>query len=136
MAEGWACYATDLMDEIGFLTPLERLSQAHTRLRMAARAIVDVQLHTRAWTVDEAAQFYHEAAGLAPDGARAEAAKNSMFPGTALMYLVGDDLIHRLRAEMHARPGFTLRKFHDRLLSHGSVPIALIASEMRAGESL
>jgi hypothetical protein len=136
MAEGWACYATDLMDEIGFLTPLERLSQAHTRLRMAARAIVDVQLHTRKWTVDEAAQFYHEAAGLAPDGARAEAVKNSMFPGTALMYLVGDDLIHRLRVEMQARQGFTLRRFHDRLLSYGSVPIALIASEMRAGESL
>ncbi len=136
MAEGWACYATDLMDEIGFLTPLERLSQAHTRLRMAARAIVDVQLHTRKWTVDEAAQFYHEAAGLVPDGARAEAVKNSMFPGTALMYLVGDDLIHRLRVEMQARPGFTLRRFHDRLLSYGSVPIALIASEMRAGESL
>ncbi|HEX9532529.1 MAG TPA: DUF885 domain-containing protein [bacterium] len=136
MAEGWAGYATDLMDEIGFLTPLERLSQAHTRLRMAARAIVDVQLHTRKWTVDEAAQFYHEAAGLVPDGARAEAVKNSMFPGTALMYLVGDDLIHRLRVEMQARPGFTLRRFHDRLLSYGSVPIALIASEMRAGESL
>jgi uncharacterized protein (DUF885 family) len=59
-----------------------------------------------------------------------------MFPGTALMYLVGDDLIHRLRVEMQARQGFTPRKFHDRLLSHGSVPIALIASEMRAGESL
>ncbi len=135
MAEGWACYATDLMDEIGFLTPLGRLSQAHTRLRMAARAISDVQLHTRAWTVDEAAQFYYDAAGLAPNTARAEAVKNSMFPGTALMYLVGDDLIHRLRAEMQARQGFTLRKFHDRLLSYGSVPIALIASEMRAGKS-
>jgi uncharacterized protein DUF885 len=135
MAEGWACYATDLMDEIGFLTPLERLSQAHTRLRMAARAIVDVQLHTRAWTVDEAAQFYYDAAGLAPDGARAEAVKNSMFPGTALMYLVGDDLIHRLRAEMQARQGFTLRNFHDRLLSYGSLPVALIASEMRARKS-
>jgi hypothetical protein len=135
MAEGWACYATDLMDEIGFLTPLERLSQAHTRLRMAARAIVDVQLHTRAWTMDEATRFYHEVAGLAPDGARAEAVKNSMFPGTALMYLVGDDLIHRLRAEMVARQGFTLRNFHDRFLSYGSVPVALIAAEMRARES-
>jgi uncharacterized protein (DUF885 family) len=24
MAEGWACYAVDLMEEIGFLSPLER----------------------------------------------------------------------------------------------------------------
>jgi uncharacterized protein (DUF885 family) len=28
MAEGWACYATDLMDEIGFLTPEESLRPA------------------------------------------------------------------------------------------------------------
>jgi hypothetical protein len=136
MAEGWACYAVDLMDEIGFLSPFERLSQAHTGLRMAARAIADVQLHSRAWTVDEVAQFYHETAGLAPDAARAEAVKNSMFPGTALMYLAGNQTLHRLRVEMKARHGFTLRAFHDRLLSYGSVPVALIAAEMRAGKSL
>ena len=41
MAEGWACYATGLMDEFGFLTPLEHYAQIHARLRMAARAIVD-----------------------------------------------------------------------------------------------
>ena len=46
MAEGWACYATELMDEVGFLTPLERLSLRHGRLRMAARALVDVGFTT------------------------------------------------------------------------------------------
>ena len=45
MAEGWACYATDLMEELGFLTPLERSPQQHTRVRMLARAIVDIELH-------------------------------------------------------------------------------------------
>src|SRR5262249_43108180 len=39
MAEGWACYATDLMDEIGFLTSDESLAQQHTRARLAARAV-------------------------------------------------------------------------------------------------
>ena len=47
MAEGWACYATDLMDEFGFLTPLERLAERQTRRRMCARAVVDIRL-TRA----------------------------------------------------------------------------------------
>jgi len=134
MAEGWACYATDLMDEVGFLSPLEKLAQAHTRLRLAARAVADVQLHTGVWTLDETTAFYRDTAGLAPDAARAEAVKNSMFPGTALMYLCGSEVIHRLRAELQARPGFTLRGFHDRLLSCGSVPVALIASEMRTTE--
>jgi uncharacterized protein (DUF885 family) len=134
MAEGWACYATDLMDEIGFLTPLERLSHAHTRLRMAARAIADVQLHTGAWTLEETATFYRDRAGLSADAARAEAVKNSMFPGVALMYLCGNELIHQLRRETARRPGFELREFHNRVLSYGSVPVALIAGEMRREE--
>ncbi|MGQ0568011.1 MAG: DUF885 family protein [Armatimonadota bacterium] len=132
MAEGWACYATDLMDEIGFLEPLERLAQAHTRLRIAARALVDVKLHTCEWTLEEAAACYRDRVGMSPDAAHAEAVKNSMFPGTALMYLVGTEQIHRLRRDLAARrPGFDLRRFHDRFLSYGSVPVSLICAAMR-----
>lgn len=130
MAEGWAGYAVDLMEEAGFLSPLDRLAQAHTRLRIAARAVADVQLHTGAWSVGEAAAFYREQAALAPEAAYAEAVKNSMFPGTALMYLVGTEQIRRLREASHSRPGFTLRAFHDELLSWGSIPVALIGRMM------
>lgn len=132
MAEGWACYATGLMAEQGFLTPLEQLSEQHTRVRMAARAISDVRLHTGRWTIADAAQFYERAAAMPAAAARAEAEKNSMFPGAALMYLMGNDTIVDLRRDLAARPGFSLRAFHDRLLSFGSVPVALIAEEMRA----
>ena len=132
MAEGWACYTTELMDEIGFLTPLQRLSEAHSRLRMAARAIVDVQLHTGRLTVDEAARFYTEQTDMAPAAAQQEAIKNSMFPGAALMYLVGTNQIWQLRHERKRAEGaaFNLRHFHDRFLSYGSVPVALIADAM------
>ncbi|HEY6101927.1 MAG TPA: DUF885 family protein [bacterium] len=132
MAEGWACYATDLIEEIGFLTPLEQLAHSHSRLRMAARAVADVNLHSGAWTLEETAAFYRDRAGLAAEAARAEAVKNSMHPGTALMYLCGTTQIHDLRREMQRRPGFDLRYFHDRLLSYGSIPVALIAAEMQA----
>jgi uncharacterized protein (DUF885 family) len=133
MAEGWACYATELMDEAGFLTPLESFAERHTRLRMAARALVDVRLHTGRFSLDQAAAFYHERVGMAPAAAKSEAVKNSMFPGTALMYLMGTDTIRQLREELSARPGFRLSAFHDRLLSYGSVPVALVAGRMRAG---
>jgi uncharacterized protein (DUF885 family) len=69
---------------------------------------------------------------MPPAAARAEATKNSMFPGAALMYLTGTDAIHALRRELAARPGFSLRTFHDRFLAHGSLPVALIAKAMRA----
>ncbi len=133
MAEGWACYATDLMGEIGFLTPLEGYAQHHARLRMAARAIVDVELHRGAFTLDAAAAFYRDRVGMAPEAAEAEAVKNSMFPGMALIYLIGADLIHDLRRDLAARDGaaFDLRAFHDRFLAHGSAPVALVADAMR-----
>ena len=138
MAEGWACYATDLMDEIGFLTPLESLAEIHSRMRMAARAIVDVRLHQGFFDLDEAAAFYQERVGMTAEAARSEAVKISMFPGTGLMYLMGCDLIHQLRRELAAREGgaFSLRRFHDRFLSYGSVPVSLAAAAMRGSKPL
>ena len=60
--------------------------------------------------------------------------KNSMFPGNALMYLMGTRQIWRLRRELAARQGdaFSLQRFHDRFLSYGSVPVARIAALMRS----
>ena len=137
MAEGWACYATDLMSEAGFLTPLEQYAERHTRVRMCARAVVDVRLHQGRLTLQQAANYYREHAGMPAEAAHAEVVKNSMFPGAAVMYVMGTDRLHRLRRELSARrgAGFRLRAFHDELLSHGSVPASLIAEAMteRAG---
>jgi hypothetical protein len=132
MAEGWACYATNLIAETGFLTPLESYSEYQSRRRMSARAIVDVKLHAGEFTLDQAAGFYESHAGMTPGAARAEAVKNSMFPGAAMMYLYGSDMIHDLRKEMSARQGdrFNLAAFHDRFLSYGSLPVSLIAADM------
>lgn len=133
MAEGWACYATELMDEVGFLTPLESYAERHARLRMAARTVADIRLHSGRWSLDETAAFYTDTVGMPPEVARSEAVKNSLFPGTALSYLLGTDQIHDLRQEMARRDGsaFDLQCFHDRFLSYGSIPVALIAREMQ-----
>jgi uncharacterized protein (DUF885 family) len=129
MAEGWACYATDLMDEIGFLTPEESLAQQHTRARLLARAVVDIELHQRTIEFEDAVALYRDRIGMPDEAARAEACKNSMFPGTALMYWLGTDGLHQLRRERQRIEGasFSLRRFHDRVLSFGSIPVQLIA---------
>jgi hypothetical protein len=131
MAEGWACYATDLMDEIGFLTPLERLAQQATRVRLVTRAVVDLELHGGRLGLDDAAAMY-AAAGLTPAAAREECVKNSMFPGTSCMYWLGTTGIHGLREACRGSLGsaFSLRAFHDELLSFGSIPVALAARLM------
>ena len=132
MAEGWACYATDLMEELGFLTPLERVSHQHTRVRMLARAIVDIEFHQGTMSFTEAAAFYSERVGMSTEAALAEAVKNSMFPCTAIMYWLGTQGIHDLRAKMRRREGprFSLRRFHGELLGYGSIPVPLITRMM------
>ncbi|MGD2068437.1 MAG: DUF885 family protein [Gemmatimonadota bacterium] len=137
MAEGWACYATDLIAEFGGLTPLEAYAERSSRVRMCARAVVDLQLHRGRMGMDEAAAFYVERAGMSEAAARSETVKNSMFPGGAVMYLAGTDAIHRLRREMEALRGndFDLRDFHDTFLSYGSVPVTLVAEAMKRREA-
>lgn len=132
MAEGWSSYATELMGETDFVTPLERYSMHYTRLRMAARAICDVQLHSGKWSLHDVISFNRDRVGMAEGAARGEAVKNSMFPGTALMYLTGTEQIHELRRRKQQRQGqtFSLREFHDQFLNYGSIPVSLIVGEM------
>ncbi|MHB8644637.1 MAG: DUF885 family protein [Thermomicrobiales bacterium] len=134
MVEGWASYVVDLMDEVGFLTPLERYSQCYARLRASARAIVDVNLHHGRFSFDDAVAFYRDDVGMSTEAATGEAVKNSMFPGAAMIYLIGQAMIYDLRRERAARAGaaFSLRRFHDQFLSYGAIPVSLIAQAMRA----
>jgi hypothetical protein len=129
MAEGWACYATDLMDEHGFLTPEESLAQQHTRARLLARAVVDIGLHRGTLSFDEGVAVYRDRVGMSEEAARGEVTKNAMFPATAVMYWLGTDAIHALRRERERAEGagFSLRRFHDRLLAFGSIPVPLVA---------
>lgn len=132
MAEGWACYVTDLMDEVGFYSPAIRVAQVQSQVRQAARCVADASLHLGRMSLDEAAAFYEREAGMPGEAAKAEAVKNSMFPGAAVMYLIGTDAVHALRREVASRQGsaFDLGRFHDAFLSYGSSPVALIRRMM------
>ncbi|AMW04807.1 DUF885 family protein [Gemmatimonas phototrophica] len=134
MAEGWACYATELADELGFLTPLEQASEQQSRVRMLARAIVDISLHTGVMSFDDAVEYYEAEVGMAHAAALGETTKNSMFPGTAVMYWLGTQGILALREAVRAREGsaFSYRRFHDALLSRGAIPVLLAAKLLLA----
>lgn len=134
MAEGWACYATELADELGFLSPLEQAAEQQSRVRMLARAIVDLSLHTGRMTFDDAVDFFAAEVGIPHEAATAEVVKAGMFPGTAVMYWLGTQGILDLREAVRARDGaaYSHRTFHDALLSRGSIPVLLAAKLLLA----
>ena len=137
MAEGWACYATEIMESLGYLTTDERIAEHHTRVRLMTRAVVDIELHTGRMTFADAVRFHMETAQLSSAMATAEVTKCSMFPGTAMMYWLGLRDLWRLRSAEEATRGsaFSSREFHDEVLSFGSMPVALVSRLMAASRS-
>src|SRR5262249_31695445 len=90
-----------------------------------ARIVVDTSLHIGDMSFDEAVDYLRTKDALPEATARAEVARYCAWPTQAAAYLTGCLEILRIRARyMEGRRG-SLREFHDRLASSGSLPIAL-----------
>jgi uncharacterized protein (DUF885 family) len=126
--EGWALYCENLMVEQGFVKePAARFFQMHHLLWRALRVILDISLHTKGMTVDRAAAILREELGLDDHAAHAEAVRYCAFPTYQLCYALGRRDILRLREDAREARGamFSLRAFHDELLTYGALPTPL-----------
>ncbi|HEY4433571.1 MAG TPA: DUF885 family protein [Candidatus Cybelea sp.] len=103
------------------------------RLR-GARAIVDTKLATGAWSYQRAVAWFAANAGVDQATAQGEVSRFALGPGQAFDYAVGKVQIEDLLAQYRAKKGaaFSLEEFHNDLLSHGAVPVSIIASDMLA----
>ena len=126
--EGWALYCEQLMHEQGFLDrPESRFILLKDRLWRALRILIDVDLHTRALTLEAAADLMVGHLGFPRSQALAELRWYSQAPTVPMGYAAGWALIEALRERLQRlEAGFTLRKFHDRLLSQGSIALPLV----------
>jgi uncharacterized protein (DUF885 family) len=133
-AEGWALYCEELMFELGYYTDEERLVQLDWTLVRAARILIDVGLHTQGMTFEQAVSILTDKVHLERTLALNEVKRYTSTPTQPLSYLVGRENVLALRSEYQKRdPAFSLKKFHDALLSHGTIPLKLVAEEMLAG---
>jgi hypothetical protein len=137
MAEGWACYATGLMGELGRLTPLELVAEQHSRVRQLARAVIDLSFHAGEMSFDDAVATFGSTTGVLPSVAHAEVVKCSMFPCTPVMYWLGTQGILDLRERVRERDKseFSLKRFHDALLGYGSIPVPFVARMMETASA-
>lgn len=130
LIEGWACYTQDLLLEAdGFYEPAEKLVLKHAELRNAAMCLADIRLHSGTWSLQQMRDFYVNEIGLPPARAWTETTRNSIFPGTRLMYWLGTRAIKEARATL---AGADARVFHDTLLSYGAVPVHSVIREISA----
>ena len=120
--EGWAVYSEWVMSELGFGGLATRLQRQKMVLRLAANAILDHELH--AGSMDEKAamdlmmnQAFQEEGEAAGKWRRAKLTSAQL-----TTYFYGFTRMMAIRQRAEQQPGFSLRAFHDKLLSSGSPP--------------
>jgi uncharacterized protein (DUF885 family) len=127
--EGWALYCEQLMQEQGFLKSKEhRFVMLKDRLWRALRIIIDVKTQTGRMSYDEAADLMVRELHFPREQACGDLNWYSQSPAVPLGYALGWSIINRLREQEQARLGdkFSLREFHDKLLSAGSISLPLV----------
>ena len=131
--EGWAHYGEEVCVEEGFRADDPRFAAgvALEALQRVTRLAVSIGTHAGTMTVaDGAARFEADAFCYGP-AARAESSRATFDP-TYGRYTWGKLEILRLRDQARARwgAGFSLQRFHDRLLRLGAPPLGLMATAL------
>ncbi|HJQ10382.1 MAG TPA: DUF885 domain-containing protein [Gemmatimonadaceae bacterium] len=147
-AEGWALYCEELMSDArpnrpyGFYDAGEYLYELQGQLLRAVRIVVDVGIHTRRMTYDEAVDYFTEHVDFFP-GARQKAASDpaaraaadvaqraiyrySKWPTQAITYNLGKNTIADLREAYKAKfaSAYSEKRFHQKFMGMGTVPVA------------
>jgi len=128
-AEGWPMYCEEMLYTEGLYTDLKtRLFQLKDQLWRDCRLILDARLHCGQLGYDAAVQLLVDKVGLDRASAEGEIKRYILFPTMASGYMLGKQEIVRLRQEVADLQGeaFSLKEFHDTLLSFGIVPLSLL----------
>ncbi|MCW8900352.1 MAG: DUF885 domain-containing protein [Gammaproteobacteria bacterium] len=124
--EGWALYCEQLMHELGFITePESRFVLLKDRLWRALRIMIDVGIHTRGLSLEDAANLMQEKLGFSKNQAMGDLTWYTHAPGVPMAYATGWSLINKLKELQQKNEPFNLKTFHDTLLSSGSIPLPL-----------
>ena len=83
------------------------------------------------WTPDLALEFAISETGQGETFLRSEIDRYLGWPAQAISYKVGERTILELRDELRSREDFTLRAFHEAVLSTGSVGLDVLKGHVR-----
>jgi len=134
--EGWALYAEQLMDELGYLEPGDRMGMLDAQAFRAIRVIIDIGMHLQLqipkinpwhfrpgerWTPDAGFEFMIQNSSTDEPTLRFELDRYLGWPGQAPSYKVGERIWLEAREDARRRQGaaFDLSKVHDDALNLG-----------------
>lgn len=134
-AEGYALYCESLGKELGLYTdPYQHMGALGDEMHRAIRLVVDVSIHSKNMTREQAIKYMMDHEAIDEHGATAEIERYMTNPGQALGYKIGALKIRELRSRYEKQLGskFDIAAFHEQLLKDGSMPLSVLESNMDA----
>lgn len=131
--EGWGLYSEYLGEEMGmYETPYDLFGRYTYEMWRACRLVVDVGMHYKGWTRQEAIDFMASNTALSLHEVNTEIDRYIGWPGQALSYKMGELMIKELRsrAETALGAGFSIQEFHNVILRNGSVPLPILEEQV------
>ena len=133
--EGWALYAEQLGKDIGFYQdPASDYGRLSSELFRAVRLVVDTGIHSQGWTRDQVVDYFRKYSNEDEPEIQSETDRYIAWPAQCLSYKLGQLKFRELRERAQKELGsqFDLRKFHDQMLSGGSMPLDLLDARTNA----
>ncbi len=131
--EGWALYSESLGTELGLYTdPYQYFGMLSSEMHRAIRLVVDVGIHTKGWTREQAIEYSKENEAEPAESIVSEIERYMAIPGQALSYKIGQLKILELRhkAELELGPKFDIREFHNQVLDAGCLPLKVLEDKI------
>ncbi len=133
--EGWALYCESLGKEMGlYQDPYQHMGALGDEMHRAIRLVVDVAIHTKNMSREQAITFMMDNEAISEEGATAEIERYMGIPAQALGYKTGAMKIRELRIKYEKELGakFKISDFHTEVLKDGSLPLSVFEAKMDA----
>jgi uncharacterized protein (DUF885 family) len=101
-------------------------------MHRAIRLVVDVAIHTKGMSREEAIKYMRENERISEEEATAEIERYMAIPGQALSYKIGQFKILELREkyQLELDTEFNLADFHTQILNGGNMPLEVLEKKL------
>jgi uncharacterized protein (DUF885 family) len=122
-------YSELIPKELGFYKdPYSDFGRLSMELLRAGRLVVDVGIHDKKWTRQQAIDYFMKNTPNSEIDCRREIERYIVMPGQATAYKIGMikilDLREKAKKELGAK--FKIKEFHEEVLKYGALPLKML----------
>ena len=126
--EGWALYCERLGE---YKNNESYFGKLILEMLRALRLVVDTGIHYYNWSYTKTFNYYKKYSFDSDEQIHTQILRYISIPGQALAYKIGEKVILDLHNSESKKKNFNIKKFHERILENGAVPLFLLKEKFK-----